>query len=287
VISLNRFYTISFFTLLAVTQLCSLDAMKQTLDVSQKNLSFVPETQVIEILLCLDVNRVLPCEIDLLIIKQMVLLHVDRYFANDLDTTSPEKLRDFLTSICNNLPNFGHVSLSDHELGAFLAAHLAQRGTSLLTLVDEDKETVLHCAACRGNLLPRIRVIYIRVICMAAGADAQKLVEMQDNYGKTVLHYAACNGRTVTVQALLSVLAINAPPLVVMQDDDGETALHKATWNGHTAIVQALLSVPGIDAQKLVMMQNNNGKTALYLAEQCDRGKTVVLLRSYMNPSNQ
>lgn len=308
---MNRFLRTSLFILVAASQLVSLDAMKRSLDEEKSiaellyclQLNDIPrdidplllvlldaekrayneEKSIADLLYCLQLNDI-PMDIDPLIIKRMTLIQASKKFEQSLDTTSPEMLCNSLISICKNLPKLGHLSTTDHELAALLAAQLSKHGKSLLTLVGENKENALHRITKKSCiLLPRIS----RVICMAAGTDAQKLVMMQNDFGYTPLHSAAFYGYSaVVLQVLLSVPDVNVPQLVMMQNNNGETALHKAVYYGHAAIIQALLSAPGVKASLLVNMPNYGGESAFDLARECGRNNISALLLPYMNQNN-
>jgi ankyrin repeat protein len=96
----------------------------------------------------------------------------------------------------------------------------------------------------------------------------EKIVNAQDEYGKTPLHQAARNGQQAVTTLLLEKGAeVNA------QDKDGATPLHQAANNGHQAVV-ALLLEKGTE----VNLQGQYGKTPLHLAASEGHQEVVTLL---------
>jgi len=82
------------------------------------------------------------------------------------------------------------------------------------------------------------------------------LVNIQNKWGKTALHYAACKNAVESVKVLLTRPEIE----VNIQDNIGWTALHKAARFNAVESLKVLLTRPGIE----VNIQNKFGYTALH-----------------------
>jgi ankyrin repeat protein len=153
--------------------------------------------------------------------------------------------------------------------------------------VDENvHRTALHLASDRGyaeivrlllNTGPSIHNILHSFLGASANGHADvvnqflifsKLINKQDNTGRTALMYACANGHTEVVRILL---AGDANPNI--QDTDGMTALMWAAQRGHEVVVRLL-----IDAEAKINLQDNNGMTPLMYAAQLGSETIVRML---------
>jgi len=98
-------------------------------------------------------------------------------------------------------------------------------------------------------------------------------VNVQDDYGNTVLISASWKGYTEIVKLLLEKEDIDAN----IQRDYRDTALIGASWEGHTEIVKLLLEKEGID----INIQDDYGQTALICASINNHIEIVKLLENY------
>ena len=140
------------------------------------------------------------------------------------------------------------------EDNSALVRTILEAGTANINELGDNGDTVLHCAANRGN------TDTVRLLCTVEGVD----VTLQNKEGRTALHCAADRGHTDTVRLLCTVEGVD----VTLQSNWGRTALHCAADSGHTDTVQALCTVEGVD----VNLQGKDGCTALHWA--ADRGHT-------------
>ena len=119
---------------------------------------------------------------------------------------------------------------------------------------------ILHWAAHKGQ------VEVIKAILETPGVDTQKLLEMQDKQGISMLHLAANEGRVETIKAILETPGVDTQKLLEMQDKQGLTALNWAVDEGQVEAIKVILETPGIDTQKLLKIQNEFGRTAFHTA---------------------
>jgi ankyrin repeat protein len=119
---------------------------------------------------------------------------------------------------------------------------------------------ILHWAAHKGQ------VEVIKAILETPGVDTQKLLEMQDKQGISMLHLAANEGRVETIKAILETPGVDTQKLLEMQDKQGLTALNWAVDEGQVEAIKVILETPGIDTQKLLEIQNEFGRTAFHTA---------------------
>ena len=95
-----------------------------------------------------------------------------------IDVDTPEKLLATLIWLGHATINNDNVAIlaSEALLVDILTERMAEEGQSVGTLLNKKKQTVLHLAAQRQNILPRI----IRVICRAAGANVHDFILLKD-----------------------------------------------------------------------------------------------------------
>ena len=98
---------------------------------------------------------------------------------------------------------------------------------------------------------------------VSSDQDSIPLINAQDRFGRTALHWAIIEGANDITQALLKVEQIN----VNAADSAGNTALHFSAQNGAEEIVDALLTIPDI----LVDAKNADGWTASSLRLTCEK----------------
>jgi ankyrin repeat protein len=95
---------------------------------------------------------------------------------------------------------------------------------------------------------------------------------VQDNFGKTGLHYAVSEGAQMTRPVVVQMLLEKGAD-VAAKDEDGATVLLLAAENGHEAVIRLLLE-KGTD----VAAKNESGTTALHLAAENGHETIIRLL---------
>jgi hypothetical protein len=123
------------------------------------------------------------------------------------------------------------------------------------------------------------KIEIIKVILGTPGIDTQKLLEIKNNDGYTVLHEAAKKyNRSDIIKAILETPGINKQKLLETKGKDSLIALHCAAIAGEEDAIKAILETPGVDKQKLLEMQRDNGDTALSCAVKGYRVNAVKIL---------
>ncbi|KAK7381014.1 hypothetical protein VNO78_33537 [Psophocarpus tetragonolobus] len=154
------------------------------------------------------------------------------------------------------------------------AVHAAARGGNLkileellancsdvLAYRDADGSTVLHAAACRGQ----VEVVKF----LTSSFD---MINSTDHQGNTALHVAASRGQLPTAEALVSAF----PSLISLRNNSGETFLHKAVsgFQSHSfrrldkqvELLRNMLSGKNFHVEDIINAKNNDGRTALHMA---------------------
>lgn len=225
----------------------------------------------------------------LCIINRLNVLTFDRLVPivqchfNDIAITG-EQLADFLRTacICSHVTVVKMIfAVVGHDVVSQLCAMRAN---------DEYTDSALDCAIKSGCLeivklilaLPNAPALCARspwtalhYAAMYGHTEIAKLIlgkipnpiglcVMQDNMGRTPLHFAAQNGMIETVKFFLTLPY--ARRLCSMQDNGGNTPLHYAACNGQVDIVEAFLNMPY--AREFCFIPNNAGIFPLGIAEE-------------------
>ncbi len=109
------------------------------------------------------------------------------------------------------------------------------------------------------------------------------VIDVQDIYGNTALHYASQNGQDSVVQALLTKIDVN----IRTKNQDGRTALMLAVAGGHTNVVQQLLAYAKANAINTTIYVNildNSSKNALDFVSK--KGSHAILQLLVNNGAN-
>ena len=177
----------------------------------------------------------------------------------------------------------------------------AQYMNEIISLVDNNKKSLLHVAAKVGNvnmvtfLLSKKFSVYFRdkflrtplhLACqfgrevvadelLKAGAQ----ILARDSIGRTCLHYAACSDSTNLVTLILG----KEPDLVTARDTYGRTPLHYSVWNGTAEQVKIVIKL--LESKAEVDALDEEGMTALHFAAEAGKGKIIpILLKYHANP---
>ena len=177
----------------------------------------------------------------------------------------------------------------------------AQYMNEIISLVDNNKKSLLHVAAKVGNvnmvtfLISKKFSVYFRdkflrtplhLACqfgrevvadelLKAGAQ----ILARDSIGRTCLHYAACSDSTNLVTLILG----KEPDLVTARDTYGRTPLHYSVWNGTAEQVKIVIKL--LESKAEVDALDEEGMTALHFAAQAGKGKIIpILLKYHANP---
>ena len=111
------------------------------------------------------------------------------------------------------------------------------------------------------------RVEAIKTMLETPGIDTQKLLEIEDKQGIPALNVAAYKGHVKVIKAILRAPGVDKQKLLETPDrSTRRTVLHAAMYKGHMEAVKTILETPGIDTQKLLEIQDGLGKTVLHKA---------------------
>ena len=80
----------------------------------------------------------------------------------------------------------------------------------------------------------------VKTILETPGIDTQKLLEIQDGLGKTVLHKAAYEGHVEATKVILKIPGIDKQKLLEIKDKQGATALNWTVHKGHVKEIKEL-----------------------------------------------
>ena len=137
----------------------------------------------------------------------------------------------------------------------------AQYMNEIISLVDNNKKSLLHVAAKVGNvnmvvfLISKKFSVYFRdkflrtplhlacqfgrEVCADELIKAGSQILARDSIGRTCLHYAACSDSTNLVSLILG----KEPDLVTARDTYGRTPLHYSVWNGTSEQVKIVIKL--------------------------------------------
>lgn len=244
----------------------------------QQNQLVDQEQLITEMLCCMTLNDT-PSDVMPLIIKPIVLLNFDQLLNNNLDTTSPEKLFDSLLKIYNLLVKSDKFGATDEQLGAVFAHHLMQQDISLPDLINQGKNTVLHCAIRSEKRSAHI----VHILCIGAGENAIRLISTRDVLGWAGVDLAIFYNQPAILRILRDTLGNQAKTIIMQQDSSQSTALHTASFFGYVDTVKEILDTPGIDVKALVMATDSCNQTALDTALMLEWHEVVALLQPHTN----
>lgn len=125
-----------------------------------------------------------------------------------------------------------------------------------INVTDKGGDSPLHAATWVGNAGMVSTLLFINRKRVREGI----MLNAQNDYGVTALHYAAKSGRNDCAMLLLKRTDINPN----IKDNRGNTPLHEAAKNGRTEVVTMLLAHPDINPN----LRNAAGFTPLQLAMQ-------------------
>lgn len=169
---------------------------------------------------------------------------------------------------------------------------------------DVNNQSSLMIAVKEGNYI--IAFHFLDILDRTQRSKSTLLI--QDNLGKTVLHYAILNSLDIlsseksddisTDYNLISrILIIGGTELVNTQSNDGKTPLHLSSWTGRTFAVKILLGMTENFDEKYAWMPNRTtrddmmkircriGRTALHWAAEQGNSEVIrVLLAAGASP---
>ncbi|XP_062593988.1 putative ankyrin repeat protein RF_0381 [Saccostrea cucullata] len=125
-----------------------------------------------------------------------------------------------------------------------MCKYLVEHYPKLLHIIDNDGETVLLCAARKGN-------VELFQLMIDKGLDAS----IRDKSGKTVLHWWCRNGDIQMCEYLIN----KYPHFLHLKDVEDENVLHEAAYGGNVIIFK-LVTGKGIN----VFSKTKKGKTVLH-----------------------
>ena len=152
----------------------------------------------------------------------------------------------------------------------------AQYMNEIISLVDNNKKSLLHVAAKVGN------------VNMVTFLLSKKFsVYFRDKFLRTPLHLACQFGREVVADELLKAGATlilgKEPDLVTARDTYGRTPLHYSVWNGTAEQVKIVIKL--LESKAEVDALDEEGMTALHFAAEAGKGKIIpILLKYHANP---
>ena len=173
----------------------------------------------------------------------------------------------------------------------------AQYMNEIISLVDNNKKSLLHVAAKVGNvnmvllLLSKKFSVYFRdkflrtplhlacqfgrEVCADELIKAGSQILARDSIGRTCLHYAACSDSTNLVSLILG----KEPDLVTARDTYGRTPLHYSVWNGTAEQVKIVIKL--LESKAEVDALDEEGMTSLHFAAEAGKGKIIPILLKY------
>ncbi len=177
----------------------------------------------------------------------------------------------------------------------------AQYMNEIISLVDNNKKSLLHVAAKVGNvnmvtfLISKKFSVYFRdkflrtplhlacqfgrEVCADELLKAGSQILARDSIGRTCLHYAACSDSTNLVTLILG----KEPDLITARDTYGRTPLHYSVWNGTAEQVKIVIKL--LESGAEVDALDEEGMTSLHFAAEAGKGKIIpILLKYHANP---
>ena len=173
----------------------------------------------------------------------------------------------------------------------------AQYMNEIISLVDNNKKSLLHVAAKVGNvnmvtfLISKKFSVYFRdkflrtplhlacqfgrEVCADELLKAGSQILARDSIGRTCLHYAACSDSTNLVTLILG----KEPDLVTARDTYGRTPLHYSVWNGTAEQVKIVIKL--LESKAEVDALDEEGMTSLHFAAEAGKGKIIPILLKY------
>ena len=173
----------------------------------------------------------------------------------------------------------------------------AQYMNEIISLVDNNKKSLLHVAAKVGNvnmvtfLISKKFSVYFRdkflrtplhlacqfgrEVCADELLKAGSQILARDSIGRTCLHYAACSDSTNLVSLILG----KEPDLVTARDTYGRTPLHYSVWNGTAEQVKIVIKL--LESKAEVDALDEEGMTSLHFAAEAGKGKIIPILLKY------
>ncbi|XP_061171092.1 putative ankyrin repeat protein RF_0381 [Saccostrea echinata] len=127
----------------------------------------------------------------------------------------------------------------------YMCKYLVKTYPYLLNFVDNNGNTALHSAACRGD-------IDLIMFLLEEGLNINSI----RNDGKNVLHMCCMNGMIDTCKYLVNTY----PYLLAVKDKDGHNTLHATAGSGNIDLLKFLLE-KGLD----INSTRNDGKAVLHL----------------------
>ena len=173
----------------------------------------------------------------------------------------------------------------------------SQYMNEIISLVDNNKKSLLHVAAKVGNvnmvslLISKKFSVYFRdkflrtplhlacqfgrEVCADELIKAGSQILARDSIGRTCLHYAACSDSTNLVSLILG----KEPDLVTARDTYGRTPLHYSVWNGTAEQVKIVIKL--LESKAEVDALDEEGMTSLHFAAEAGKGKIIPILLKY------
>ena len=192
---------------------------------------------------------------------------------------------------------FTLVERGDVQKVAEFLRQNSQYMNEIISLVDNNKKSLLHVAAKVGNvnmltfLLSKKFSVYFRdkflrtplhlacqfgrEVCADELLKAGSQILARDSIGRTCLHYAACSDSTNLVTLILG----KEPDLVTARDTYGRTALHYSVWNGTAEQVNIVKRL--LESKAEVDALDEEGMTSLHFAAEAGKGKIIPILLKY------
>ncbi|KAK2651098.1 hypothetical protein Ddye_018587 [Dipteronia dyeriana] len=154
-----------------------------------------------------------------------------------------------------------HVAIKQKKLDILKV--IKEQKEELLSLLDEEENTALHCAASIGYHMGVRYLLEIdgsgafkrnkeglyplHLACENGHVTVMKelfkkwpdVTEFLCNKGRNILHFAAKSGNENAVRCILKEEGMDK--LVNKTDKDGNTPFHLAAWHGHSTVVVTLL----------------------------------------------
>ncbi len=151
-------------------------------------------------------------------------------------------------------------------------ASLATKELEILYITQPDK----LIEACIVKNYPNLFELYYKQV----GLNTEELIKGYGNEQLTPLHYTAIYGYDEIAKAILETPGIDKQKLLEIQDQNGNTVLHlvAAEIFINVEIIKVIIETPGIDKKRLLEMQNDDGKTMLKLALKYSQVDAIKIL---------